>query len=487
MRLIYGFASISLLAACGTDVAGDDMPPPTAARATWYQDVAPIVSAHCMSCHQDGGIAPFSLTSYEDARDNAPRMLDQVNMGSMPPWGAQEQNDCTPRFNWKDDPRLSAQEKLTLQWWLDDGAQEGIKADVKLPPNTDLTNVTVSMAPSQAFVTAGAQDQFICTVLDPQLAVGAWMTGMQIVPGNALVVHHAVISEVVPSSAQMAIANTHTAGVPWDCSHEQQPADLVLGIWTPGNQPLETPPELAVPLLAGSKVVMQLHYHPANAVNDPDITSIKLRTSSQWPQKMYFVAAFGNATTAPSLLPDPDDRDVTTPEFRIPANSADHTEHMRFVVPDLAGAGLHNAQFYSVNPHMHLIGTHINGTIFRPQARGNDPQAECLANGSWNFDWQRTYIYDTPIAQMPSVQKDDVIDIQCHWNSTMDNPFEQRALRDAHLGAPVDVTLGEGNSTDEMCLEIFGISVDAPPPPAAARTLTADMLPVAGLQMLMNR
>ncbi len=475
MRLIYGFASLTLLAACGTDVAGDDTPPPTTARATWYQDAAPIVSAHCMSCHQTGGIAPFALTTYEDARDNAPRMLDQIKAGTMPPWGAQEENDCTPRFNWKDDPRLTAQEKTTLQWWLDDGAQAGTKVDVALPPGTDLSNVSVSMAPTQAFVTTGDRDQFICTVLDPQLAQGAWMTGMQVKPGNPVVVHHAVITEVVAGSAQMAIANTHTAGVPWDCSHEQQPADLVLGIWTPGNQPLETPPELAVPLLANSKIILQIHYHPAGAVNAPDITAVKLRTSTQWPQKMYFVAAFGNATTAPMLLPDPDDRDVTTPEFRIPAYKPDHTEHMRFVVPDLAAAGLHNAQLYS---------THINGTIFRPAARGSDPQAECLANGTWNFDWQRTYIYDTPLAQMPSVQKGDVIDVQCHWNSTMDNPFEQRALKDASLSAPVDVTLGEGNSTDEMCLEIFGVSVDAPPAPAARTPLTPDLFPIAGMTAL---
>src|SRR5262249_5905245 len=152
---------------------------------------------------------------------------------------------------WKDDPRLTAQEKTTLQWWVDDGMQEGTKVDVALPPNTDLTGVTMSLTPTQSFVTAGDKDQFICTVLDPQLTVGTWMTGLQVNPGNPLVVRHAVISEVVPNSAQMAIANTHTTGVPWDCSHEQQPADLVLAIWTPGNQPMQTPPELAVPILAG--------------------------------------------------------------------------------------------------------------------------------------------------------------------------------------------------------------------------------------------
>ena len=132
---------------------------------------------------------------------------------------------------------------------------------------------------------------------------------------------------------------------------------------------------------------------------------------------MYFVGAFGNATTAPQLLADPDDRTVN-PEFRIPANKADHVEHMRFTVGDLGT--LTNVRLYSANPHMHLIGSHISGSIERPAARGGDPQKECLANGNWNFDWQRTYIYDAPLDQLPSVQKDDIIDIQCHWNNTTD-------------------------------------------------------------------
>src|SRR5450432_1765481 len=133
---------------CGTDVVDDTTPPPTTARATWYQDVAPIVSQHCMSCHQDGGIAPFSLTDYEDAASNAKRMLDQINLGSMPPFDAREEADCTPRFNCKDDPRLTSQEKTTLQWWLEDGSAAGTKAAIPTPPNTDLANVTMSRTPT---------------------------------------------------------------------------------------------------------------------------------------------------------------------------------------------------------------------------------------------------------------------------------------------------------------------------------------------------
>jgi hypothetical protein len=462
------------LTACGTDVDDSSTPPPPTARATWYQDVGPIVSKHCMSCHQPGGIAPFSLTDLGDARDNAPMMIQQITANTMPPFGASEESDCTPRFGWTDDPRLSEQEKTTIQWWMDDGLAAGTEADVPVPAGTGLSGVTQTLAPTQPFTAAGTRDQFICTVLDPGVTTWAWLTGLQVRPGNPLVVHHAVIAEVFPTGANADAIASQTTGVPWDCSTEQLPADLVVNSWTPGNTTMETPAELAVPVLAGAKFVLQIHYHPAGTIAEPDTTSLDLRTSPTWPQKMYFVGAFGNASATPELLPDPDDR-TTTPEFRIPADVADHQEHMEFTVGDLGT--LTNVQFYSVNPHMHLIGTHINSTIVRPAARGADPQTECLANGSWNFDWQRTYQYNVPIAQLPTVQAGDVIDVNCHWDNTLSNPFEQRALADAGLVAPVDVTLGEGQSTDEMCLEIFGISTDAPAMPAGFRSLTVDQMP----------
>jgi hypothetical protein len=128
---------------------------------------------------------------------------------------------------------------------------------------------------------------------------------------------------------------------------------------------------------------------------------------------------------------------------------------------------LTDVRVYSVNPHMHLLGTHIRGTISRPVAPSGEPASECLANGLWNFDWQRTYIYNAGMADLPTIEVGDTLGVQCHWNNTLANPFEQRALADQGLGEPVDVGLGEGSSTDEMCLEIFGLSIPAPADPAA--------------------
>jgi hypothetical protein len=458
------------VAACGTDVE----PLSPAAKVTFYKDVAPILSEHCTSCHQAGGIAPFALTDYDSAHDNATRMVAQVDGGTMPPFYAREEPSCTPRFGWKDDPRLSAAEKQTLHDWIDGGLVEGDVAPIAAPASTDLQDVSQTLTPATGYAAKGDRDLFMCTVLDPQSA-GAFVTGLQVRPGIPEVVHHVVVTELEAGSAQDTVVAAHGIGQPWDCSGETVPGTFVVNIWTPGNQPMQTPSELAVPLVAKAMFVMQIHYHPAGNEYMTDTTSLDLHFSAVWPKKLYFVDAFGNATVAPQLLHDPDDR-TSSPEFRIPANKADHEEHMRFTVGNLAP--LTNVQLYSANPHMHLVGTHISGSIERPAARGNDPQTECLANGTWNFDWQRTYVYDAPLENLPSVQPGDIIDVQCHWNNTLDNPFVQRALADEGLNKPVDISLGEGGSTDEMCLEIFGIAVDAPPPTSAARSAPiAPMIP----------
>lgn len=465
-------ASVSItagLAACGgggpSDDTGDDTPPP---RATWYQDVGPIVANHCMSCHQSGGIAPFPLTSYTDAYELADRMLDAVETNLMPPWDAEDGADCTPTRGWKDDPRLTTAEIDTLRTWIEDGKAEGTDATLPSPAGTDLVGATDTLVPDNAYVTAGDTDEFMCFLMEPDFPEAVkFMTGIQVRPGNPKVVHHAVTAVIQPGDELNALVAEHGLGTAFPCQNPATtPGSYLLGVWTPGNQPVQTSTDLSVPILKGSAIEIQIHYHPAGQVNEPDATAVDLRLTDVWPQKFYTYGAWGNAFTAPQLLPDPDDRAGV--EFRIPANSPDHGEHMRFTVDT---GMLPGAPLFAAYPHMHYIGVGLQVKVERANPLPNEPQTECLVNvPKWNFDWQRSYQYNASFADLPTVRTGDTIDVKCTYDNTLANPFVVRALGDAGLTEPIPVVLGE-QTLDEMCLGIFGITFDAPAPPGPGKPL----------------
>ena len=454
---------VSLAACGGDDTQGDDGVEP---RVTWYQDVGPIVATHCMGCHQAGGIAPFSLTDYESAAEQSSRMLSAVETGLMPPWDAEDAADCTPTRRWKDDPRLTAAETDTLRQWIADGTPAGTEATLPTPPSTAMTGVTDTVRPVTPYATSGLEDEFVCFIMDTTFTDPVkWLTGLQVRPGNDKVVHHAVITVMRPGTDLTALKAEHGT-TPWKCNNPMTSMDTyLLGVWTPGNQPMQTDDTLSIPILRGSSLIMQIHYHPANQVNDPDATSVDMRLTDTWPQKMYTYGAWGNAFSMPDLLADPDDRG--DPEFRIPANSATHGEHMRFTMPSGLGD---RVPLFAAYPHMHYIGVGLQVRIERAAPRPGEPAEECLVNvPRWNFDWQRAYQYDASFDTMPMVSPGDTIDVRCTYDNTLANPFVQRALHDAGLSAPIDVFLGE-QTLDEMCLGIFGLVFDAPAEPPSKLT-----------------
>ena len=83
MRVVLvGLVAGACLAACG----GGGKSGPVTGSVTYYKDVLPLVSAHCGGCHVSGGFAPFSLTSYDEARGYAALAEAATKSGEMPPW-----------------------------------------------------------------------------------------------------------------------------------------------------------------------------------------------------------------------------------------------------------------------------------------------------------------------------------------------------------------------------------------------------------------
>jgi hypothetical protein len=442
-----------LTTAC-TDPGGDD---DVTTEPTWYRDVAPILAEHCMGCHRDGGIAPFSMETYELAAPAADQMLEAVETGIMPPWDAESSESCTPRHGWKNDNRLSAHDTQVLRDWIAAGKPEGTAAAIPPPPSIDLEGVTHSATPSTPYVTTGDADEFICFLLDPGVTRLSWMTGIQVVPGNPKVVHHAVVVGYLPGASLDADLQANGLGRPFTCNGGAvtRTDTFLMGVWTPGSQPFETPTELGLAVPAGSHVLVQMHYHPGGALtNEPDASTVRLRLQTIRPPNTYTIGAVGNAASAPILQPDPDDRGV--PEFRIPANATAHVESMRFPLSTLPDGRF---RLFAAYPHMHYIGVELEVQVEHPRA-GGGVDRECLVNvPRWNFDWQRTYQYEAPYSDLPTIGNGDVLTVRCSYDNSLANPFVRRGLEELGLIEPIDVYLGE-ESLDEMCLGIFGIVVE---------------------------
>ncbi|HUR35141.1 MAG TPA: hypothetical protein VM032_15160 [Vicinamibacterales bacterium] len=108
----------------------------SAAPVTYTKDIARILQRSCENCHRADGVAPMSLTSYEEVRPWARAIKQRTGIGPhagvMPPWYV-EKNIGIQRF--KNDPSLSAEEVATLARWADSGAPRGNPADMP-PPRT---------------------------------------------------------------------------------------------------------------------------------------------------------------------------------------------------------------------------------------------------------------------------------------------------------------------------------------------------------------
>lgn len=441
-------AALWFLAACHGNV---EIPSNTTTTGpTWRTEVAPIVVASCGECHTAGGLAPFALDTYADAAPMAQAIAAATASGQMPPWGAVETDECTPRAGWENDQRLSDDEKATLQAWADAGAPEGDLEDAAdIPQGVDmsLTEVDSEVYPIAPYVTSGQDDEFVCFSIDPELASNVWVTGVEVLPGDRSVVHHVVVS-ADPYGESAALAGDD--GV-YDCfSGAAVTGETIIGLWVPGAFPTRPPEGSGFPVAAGSRIVLQMHYHPAGDAGKPDLTGIRLSYQKRPTIKTAYLTGVGNAyDAATGLAPGEGDR-YGVPEFRIPAGETDHTERMSFDFGDVGG----RYDVWAMEAHMHMVGVDLLATVTHPDGDAGVDE-ECLIHEpAWNFDWQRLYVYDRPVVTLGN---NDVISLRCKYDNTLNNPGTERALNDAGLSDPQDVYIGE-SSYDEMCVVIFGIT-----------------------------
>ncbi len=112
-------------------------------------------------------------------------------------------------------------------------------------------------------------DDYRCFLLDPHLAQSRYLTGTFVEPDNRNVVHHVILFRADPAQVTAAEQlDAHDPGEGWTCfgdsglpnSNDLDNAPW-LGAWAPGGRESVDSPGYGVPLPAGSRIIMQVHYN----------------------------------------------------------------------------------------------------------------------------------------------------------------------------------------------------------------------------------
>ncbi len=376
-----------------------------------YKDVAGIFYARCTSCHH-AGANHYSYQNYAGVFANRNLIQNDLNINKMPPWKAD-----TTYSRFEHERLISAQEKSDILNWIATGATKGdttlAPAEPVYPPKYQLVgNADLSLTIPTFSSFASTQDIYVCFSLPTNLTQTRIVRAYEVVPGDATIVHHAVITA---DSTGMSTSDLSGACI-------NQPGNIGLGTYAPGSKakifPSQAPLKLGVTLKAGSNVIMQIHY-PKGTYGKADSTKIRL----------YFYPP--GETGVRELY-------MTTPlqnwSMSIPANT---TRTFTATYPTAPATFTSAVSLYGVFPHSHVIA---QGMLLYAVNPGIDTIPLIRIN-DWDFNWQDFYIYKN-LLKLPIGYRIFAQHIYNNTTSNLNNPHNP----------PIAVNAGL-STTDEMLFD----------------------------------
>jgi mono/diheme cytochrome c family protein len=400
---------------------------------TYAQDVKPILDGRCVNCHTAGGIAPFKLDTYADAKNYAAAIADAVETGRMPPWKAGPA-DVTYLRN----PSLTAEQKAAIVAWAKSGAPEGDAAHpgAAIPPvGGGMERVDLSLKMAQPYTPTVRPDDYRCFVLRWPKDTPVYVTGVNTVPGVAQQVHHLALYLVPPDSAELPVqwdAEDATPG--YQCfggpfgSRPQTFAVNLLTAWIPGYAGTTFPRGGGVLVEPGATIVMQLHYNLQNLPEPKeDLTEVQFQLADTVARRLAYQPLLDVAWVAGQM--------------KIPANATDVAFTYRADPRDffrLLGSPLDTTNGFNLEAvmfHMHKLGK--RGELWLDKADGR--HIKVLDIPDWDFHWQNEYQLSEALRFEPG----DELRVKCVFDNSPGRLGPGRPS--------VETNWGEG-SDEEMCV-----------------------------------
>ena len=342
-------------------------------------------------------------------------------------------------------------------------------AAVPLRRGERMATLRLPGGPYRPSAPAGGTDDYRCFLVDPGLDADAFVTGSDVLPGNAEVVHHAILFTVPPSQVPAAEQqDAATPGEGWTCfggtglpgaggADDSLNSAPWLAGWAPGSGETVLRARTGKWLEAGSRIVLQLHYN-LRAGDAPDDTAVRLRlmpgtADLRRLETMLLVAPVELPCTAEETGPLCDrTRSVLDLASRVGSDAGRTVSGLQLLCGgDIAAPRAGSTQscdrrapadmvVRSVAGHMHLLGRSISVDL----EPGTSDEQRLLDRTVWNFDDQSA----TPLERPVRVQRGDTLRVTCTHDAALRSMVPE--LADVE---PRYVTWGEG-TTDEMCLGI---------------------------------
>ena len=339
---------------------------------TYNGQIAPVLYAHCTSCHHEGGSGPFSLMHYSDAKRFGTVMEQATGSRYMPPW-----LPSGPHGMFADDRRLTTEEIALIRRWVNTGMAEGaVNAALKVPDYTSgwqlgAPDLVLEMEKAVE-VPASGTDLFRNFILPAEVGKTEWVRAMEIKPGSANVVHHANLAIDRTASLRRAHPADWKDGIPGmdvmvDAGESFDPDSHFL-YWKPDSTALVEAPGLPWRLDPGDDLVLNMHLKPTGKVE-----TVKAEVG------LYFAKA--PASRFPMLLQLENDG-----KLDIPAGDADFKVEDELKLPE-------DVDLLAIYPHAHYLGKRLEGWAELPDGT----RESLILIENWDIDRQAVYRYAKPM------------------------------------------------------------------------------------------
>ena len=323
-------------------------------KISYAKDVAPILEAKCVACHQEGGIGPFAMSSYDMVKGFSPMIREVIRTDRMPPYNA---DPHVGKFS--DNKNMSAAEIKTLVHWIEAGAPRGegadplagkkhVAAEWPLGKPDLVLNIPAFKVPASGVV------DYQRPYTPNTLTEGRWIRASTVKPGDRQAVHHILTGWMkdVPGPGQ------NSSETRWRGS---------VGGYAVGAESNVFSDEVGTYLPPGGAVGYQMHYTPygKETVDNSQIG-------------VYF------RDTVPKYIM----RSVVVidPTIVIPANTARHKEVAYVEFPK-------DALLYSAFPHAHYRAYANDLWLQTPDGK----KTLLLSMPRYDFNWQRSYTFAEPV------------------------------------------------------------------------------------------